>query len=507
VIARSVHCNYPSEVAGLPSIGSGLEPDLERILSLQPTLVVATEAQAGLPAIATLRAAGVSVLLVPDITLDDVPVAIGQIGEATGHVEEATELARSFAADLTAIDAAVAGREPTRALLVVAREPIFAAGPDSRLGALLALAGAQNVLETGDWVAVDDELVVARAPQVIVDASGSGDSAWWGRLHTVPAVANGRICHVDADLLARPGPRLAEGARALARCLHTGLVVEAVPTTSLGPPSQIEIPGAVRLASWNIAWLRAGEAVAVAGRGEGNGRRTEEDLARLARYLEALDADVIVLQEVEGEVGARKVFDASWNIYFADETDPQRVGVAWRRHVPLVINDDYAALDVGGVRRGIDFTIQIDSGPIRVLGVHLKSGCFTQDWTTARAEACEKFGLQVPLVEAWIDARAAAGEAFAVVGDFNRRLNPTDEMWRELDDRDPRDLRLLQTTAGRTQQCWASHYPDYIDHIVLGGEAIAWLRPDSFTELVYQEPVEMRDVLSDHCPIAVTLGL
>jgi ABC-type Fe3+-hydroxamate transport system substrate-binding protein len=57
---------------------------------------------------------------------------------------------------------------------------------------------------------------------VIIDsAMGAGDgTAFWKRWGSIPAVRDGRICSPPTDVITRPGPRVAEGIRLLAECLH-----------------------------------------------------------------------------------------------------------------------------------------------------------------------------------------------------------------------------------------------------------------------------------------------
>lgn len=522
VVGRSLHCDFPPEVAALPSMGSGLEPNIEAVLAAQPTLVVITEAQSGLPAVQALRDADIGVVEVPDVDLADVTVALGALGEATGHAAEAGAVASAFSAQLDAISEAVAGMRRPRTLLAVGRDPLFVAGPDTRLGQLLERVGATNALDQGEWISADAEVVLSRQPELIVDASG-GDLPWWSeRFAQVPAVRSGRVCVVDADRLARPGPRLAEAALELAICAHPELdagslrLVAPRSSDAAQAPVQREVrrsvapanrerPARVRVASWNIAWLRADPTRARgAGRGQGQGVRTEADHARLRGVAEAVGADVFVLQEVEGAEAATHVFDpAEWEMIFADEGDVQRVGVVFRRGIDVTNNGDLEALDVGDVRRGVDVTIHLAGGDLRLLGVHLKSGCFSGDYTRASDRDCAKFARQVPIVEQWIEARHTDGAAFMVAGDFNRRLAPTDAMWREIDDGTPAGLDLVLATEGRRQGCWESRYPDYIDHFVYDAQAARMVAADSFAETVYDADESLRDRLSDHCPIAI----
>ena len=114
----------------------------------------------------------------------------------------------------------------------------------------------------------------------------------------------------------------------------------------------------------------------------------------------------------------------------------------------------------------------------------------------------------MPVLEEWIDARARAGTPFAVMGDFNRRLNITgDDFWEEIDDGIPENSDLTKVTEGKLSQCFNGQYPQFIDHIVLDKQASDWLQPSSFVQELYLQPIERQDFLSDHCAIAVTLEI
>ena len=264
-------------------------------------------------------------------------------------------------------------------------------------------------------------------------------------------------------------------------------------------------PGAavetVEIATWNLAWLHGQD-------GKGAIRRYEADYARLRAYAARLDADVVALQEVADEDAAARVFDpALYTVAMSMERDAQRTGFAYKKELAVTRYPDLVELDVGGLRRGVDIGVRIGNQELRLLAVHLKSGCFSGALGRDRA-ACAKLGRQIPALEAWIDARERQGVAFAVLGDFNRRLSRDDEVWRALDDRDPVAADLTLLTEGRRSRCWNGKYPDLIDHIVLDAQAAAWLVPGSFEQIVYdQADARHRATLSDHCPISVRLAL
>ena len=97
-------------------------------------------------------------------------------------------------------------------------------------------------------------------------------------------------------------------------------------------------------------------------------------------------------------------------------------------------------------------------------------------------------------------ARAASGEAFAVMGDFNREMDGPEALSEAMQEAAP----LVRVTQGHSDPCWSGGA--FIDHIFLGGAARDWLVPGSLRVMIYNS----RDTgdqarLSDHCPVSVRI--
>jgi endonuclease/exonuclease/phosphatase family metal-dependent hydrolase len=265
----------------------------------------------------------------------------------------------------------------------------------------------------------------------------------------------------------------------------------------------------VKLATWNIAWLTL--------RPTGDRdlprdirARTAEDFRLLQGYARRLDADVVAIQEIDGEQAAARVFDpATYAIHLTDEDDVQRPGFAVRRSLRFTRNPDLAELDIRAgarrsLRRGADITVDLPGGQrLRLLSVHLNAGCREDAFENGPPE-CESLARQAQVIARWADARRREGIAFAVLGDFNRRIGPRDDFLRIVEGEPP----LARPTAGFSTPCWATArggWP-FIDHILLGGAAREWLVPNSLAVLVYGERDRaFRERLSDHCPVSVRL--
>jgi endonuclease/exonuclease/phosphatase family metal-dependent hydrolase len=269
----------------------------------------------------------------------------------------------------------------------------------------------------------------------------------------------------------------------------------------------------IRLASWNLEHLAEQN-------GTGCRPRSDADYAELRRHAERLQADVVAFQEVENEQAAARVFPADqWIILISERhgsgrTEPcreapnlsirrQAVGFAVRRGIPFRRNPDVRELGLGDpdLRWGVDVTLRLPR-PIRLLAVHLKSGCNSN--RDLRDRDCGVLFNQAPVIEAWIDARARASEHFAILGDLNRRTSlGGDAFLASISDDDPPGGRIVMTDEGRGARC-VRRFRDFIDHIALGIEAAPRLVPDSFVEYTYDGD-EARHP-SDHCPIRIDVA-
>jgi hypothetical protein len=84
------------------------------------------------------------------------------------------------------------------------------------------------------------------------------------------------------------------------------------------------------------------------------------------------------------------------------------------------------------------------------------------------------------------------------MGDFNRWMDGHDQFWPALNAAAP----LRRATAGRSSPCWGGG--GFIDHIIAGGAARAWMQPETLRVLVYRETgPQWRDHLPGHCPVSV----
>lgn len=262
----------------------------------------------------------------------------------------------------------------------------------------------------------------------------------------------------------------------------------------------------LRVATWNLEWLTSRPAGDPA-LPEDVQPKHAEDIDGLRRYALILDADVIAFQEVDGPEIAAKVFPPERYVIVTTADDVvQRVGFAIRRGIPFIRNPDLAGLvvfpnAVHRLRSGADITLELPAVRLRLLAVHLKTGCNHDRLSTAN-RMCETLRRQVAPLQGWIAQRREEGVPFVLIGDFNRRMDGRDELLAALTAAAP----LLRATEGRASPCWGGN--SFVDHILAGGAARGWLQPDTLRVMVYRETSEAaKQQLSDHCPVSVRFRL
>lgn len=219
---------YPPAATKLPQVGYYRAFSVEGVVALHPDLVLASD-QAGPPAaMAQLKQLGVKVVVVPaGATLDALEQRVHGVATALGLPDDGGKMVATIRQQVTALTATPSN---VRALFVMNRSgKLEGAGKESTADAMLALAGARNVLaaQTG-YKPLSAEAALSLAPDAIVTTRMSIDaSGGLQRFLALPGVAgtpaarNGRVVVMDDLLLLGFGPRLPEALKTLKAGLDT----------------------------------------------------------------------------------------------------------------------------------------------------------------------------------------------------------------------------------------------------------------------------------------------
>jgi iron complex transport system substrate-binding protein len=249
VVAVTDFCTYPPEARQKARVGGLFHPNLERMIALEPDLVVM---QAPMEKVIGLcKERGVDWLAVGMNDLAGIYRGIGLLGGKLGLEEEAARLRAEIESGLDDVRKRVAGLEGgpdgggprVKLFLCTGRAPgelsgLGTAGPGGFLAELVEIAGGENIFADAvtRYPQVSKEALTRRAPEVIIECRPGADLdgaarerlvAEWDALSSLPAVREGRVHVLTDDFLMIPGPRIVKTARRLAELLHPEAFPEA----------------------------------------------------------------------------------------------------------------------------------------------------------------------------------------------------------------------------------------------------------------------------------------
>lgn len=225
VIATDRFSDYPAAAKALPKLEYS-QPSAEAAVALAPQLVIMTTRQR--EQVQQFRDLKLTVLYIEEgESIDAVYRTITLFGEITGETPAAAQLVSSMRARIERVTAAVADvRQGPRVFYELSAD-LYTVAPATFIGGMLSALKAQNVAAgaTSPFPQLTAEAVLGADPEVVI----LSDAAYGESLQTVgarpgwaavSAVKNRRVYPIDADIVNRPGPRIAEGMEALARALY-----------------------------------------------------------------------------------------------------------------------------------------------------------------------------------------------------------------------------------------------------------------------------------------------
>lgn len=231
IVGRDDFSDYPAEASTIPSIGGLQSFSTEKIVSLQPDLVLA----AGINSkeqVKSLEDLNLTVYYLPNPKdFEGLYANIQTVGVLTGRQDEAATLNADLRKRVTAIEEKIpqTGDRPKVFYEIDATDPSkpWTSGPDTFMDLLINKSGGENIGRslTSSWAQISQEAVVYADPDILL----LGDAAYgvtpetvstrpgW---ETIKAVKNNQIYTFDDNLVSRPGPRLVDGFEILSAYIH-----------------------------------------------------------------------------------------------------------------------------------------------------------------------------------------------------------------------------------------------------------------------------------------------
>lgn len=236
LVGVTTFCNYPEYAKSIQKVGDTLNPNIESIIALKPDIVFVSSASQLESFMKTLEKNGITVYVTNPSRLHDVLQNLEQFGIIFGTIDKTQQLIRELE-DRERIIWTTLGtplqrdEQPSdydervgsvRVFVQISKEPLFTIGKEAFLNDLLLSAGGRSVTENvpSSFPKLSKETALALQPEAIILSDSPDNQEPNEVFRNSPALKNGRVYKINADIISRPGPRLIDALELIAKMLH-----------------------------------------------------------------------------------------------------------------------------------------------------------------------------------------------------------------------------------------------------------------------------------------------
>jgi len=225
LIAVVDYSNYPQAAKKLPNVGSGHLLDIEKIISLEPDLIVGWKSGNQSAQLMKLRNLNLNLYLSEPRSLEDVAENLRDLGLLIGKEKQANKLADDYLTKIEALKHKYKDAKPVRVFYQVWEQPLFTVNSEHIISHVIELCGGVNVFAELKVLSpqIDIESVISRNPEVIVAGAGETREDWllsWKKWSSIKAVNDNQLYGIDADLIVRHTTRILQGAELMCDALQ-----------------------------------------------------------------------------------------------------------------------------------------------------------------------------------------------------------------------------------------------------------------------------------------------
>ncbi len=222
LVGVTSYCDYPLEAQEIRRVGDTMNPNIENIIALKPQIVLVSTASQIETFTKTLDEQNIHVFVTNPNSLDDIYKSIFQIGEIFSREDTARQIVDELKRRVAEVEARTSTAKAEKVFLQISKESLFTVGRDSFITDLIRRAGGVSV--TGEistaYPKISKETALALNPDAIILSNSEDNREPADVFKDSPAVKNGKVFRINADLISRPGPRIVDGLEQMARALH-----------------------------------------------------------------------------------------------------------------------------------------------------------------------------------------------------------------------------------------------------------------------------------------------
>ena len=234
VVGVSDYCDYPEAAKSKPSVGNYFNPSIEKIVDLNPDLVLTSGDDEQL--MVQLDSLGITYLVISPTDIDGILKDIELLGRVTSVEGRARKLIENMKDRMLSVSTQVRDAPKVKVFYTFAVTDLnnpWTAGPGSFIDSLITMAGGENIAARtpAPYVQFSIEEIVSSEPEVIImgvrhgylpetAVEELGQHPVWREM---TAIKQNRVYTVDGDLVNRPGPRIVQGLEEMAKIIHPEL--------------------------------------------------------------------------------------------------------------------------------------------------------------------------------------------------------------------------------------------------------------------------------------------
>lgn len=223
IVATTDHADYPSSALSIPRIGGYHGIQIERVLELNPDLVVVWSDGNKAEDIQRIKELGFNIFDSSPKTLEAVADELEQLGELTGNQTKANHAALNYRQKLATLKQKNIAKPEVKVFYQLWSTPLMTVAKHSWIQQIIAVCHGDNVFlnAANEYPQVSLEAVLLKMPEVILQSQDEGNIQGinWSQWSEIPAVKEGKIYQLNADLLHRATPRALLGVEALCGAL------------------------------------------------------------------------------------------------------------------------------------------------------------------------------------------------------------------------------------------------------------------------------------------------
>ena len=222
LVGVTTYCNFPEAAKGIEKIGDTQTPNIERIIALKPDVAFVSTASQLEAFMGTLEQQNIAVYVTDPKGIDGVAENLSTLGRLFGIETTADRLAGELKQRATAVDEQVKAGPRPKVFVQISNEPLFTIGKDAFVTALVERAGGESVSRQVPtaFPKLSKETASAMSPEVIILSDSEDNREPNEVFRNSPAMKNGRVYRINADIISRPGPRLVDALEQIAGFLH-----------------------------------------------------------------------------------------------------------------------------------------------------------------------------------------------------------------------------------------------------------------------------------------------